>query len=318
MNDTTTEDMELLLKEENIQTLTHIFTPLIQQAVNATGITDAVAELTKAREELAAAREEIAEVKSKYITAEEAKKMGDGIGKAMSLPITESVNTHMAEMKEEDQRRNQAFDQRIGEINALVLTQGQELASLSATSEQRFGQIESRLSKVESDIKTGVASVERNTRTLSRAVGQWLEENQKQKEKIDLELKRHDNAIVQFDKEIRENRDKTGNLLADVEGMRGDLASQVHPMRDSLSDLKNRVSSHEAWRGTADQTLVYVGWVAANVRWLFKERSGNVVLAIIIALIAGFQIYYGVMSYQLTQRYTQLISIIATLQTALQ
>lgn len=318
MTDSTTEDMELLLKEENIQTLTHIFTPLIQQAVDATGITQAVNELVQARDELAAARGAIEEIKAKYITAEEAKKMGQDIGAEIRNPLSKSIDKHLAELKEEDTRRNQAFDQRIGEINALVLTQGQELATLSATSKQQFEQIETRLSKVENDIKTGVAAVARNTRTLSRAVGQWITESRQQKEKIDLELTKHGNTIVQFDKEIRENRDETSNLRADVDGLRGDLATQVHPLRDKVNDVTARLSNQEAWRGMAERNLVYVGWVAENVRWLFKERTGNIVLAILVALIAGFQIYYGVMSYQLNQRYNELISIIAALQSAVQ
>lgn len=306
MNEPTATDMELLLKEENIQTLTHVFTPLIQDAVNAAipaELMQLVNELRQARDELATARSELKEAATRYVTVEESERAVQQFAAQIREPLAKSIDTHLSELKEEDRLRNQAFDQRIGEINALVLTHDQELTTLKALNEAQMSDIKSRLTKVETDIQTGVAAVAKNSATMNRAVGQWITESKRKDEKIDLELKRHDNAIVQFEKQIRDNRDDTGNLRGDVEGLRGDISATVHPLRDKVNALVPRVDSLTARQDAADLVLRYVEIIGNALTSLVRTRKGNVALAVIVFLLFGFQIINAFLTYQFIQRF---------------
>lgn len=165
--------MELLQKEENIQLLTTILTPMITQAVNDAippELMQLTGELRQARDDLAAARQEIERVKASFIVGEDARKMG------------ETIDT----------------------VKATAIAHEQELATLKATHETRFDLVEKQITTIRRDIDQGVKSVARSSRTMGRTVAKWLKESAKKEQDA---LEREKKRQTEIDREIQAIKD---------------------------------------------------------------------------------------------------------------
>lgn len=170
---TTNGNMEQLLKEENIQTLTGIFMPLITQAVNDAmppGLMELTNDLRQARDDLAAARQEIERVKASFIVGEDARKMG------------ETIDT----------------------VKATAIAHEQEVATLKATHETRFELVEKQITTIRRDIDQGVKSVARSSRTMNRTVAKWLKESAKKEQDAQ---EREKKRAEEIDREIQAIKD---------------------------------------------------------------------------------------------------------------
>lgn len=302
MSQSTETDLQFLQNEDAARAYIHFVTPLIQQAVAAAippELATLAVELSQARQELADAKAELDEAKTKFITAEEAQRIGQGIGDNISGKLTTNIDQHLAELKEDDQRRSQAFDAQIGEVRSLALVQGNELATLKAVFEEKIEAHEKRLNKVETDIKTGVAAVARNTRTLSQAVGKWLEETGEKEQKL---LKKLADEKTEVDKKLLANTEDIASIRGDVGELRGDIGATVRPMQDTVRELKPQVVALQVDMGSAKLTLDKVDKVAAAILWMFKDRRGNVLLASILMALCGFQLLFAFLAYQFIQR----------------
>lgn len=298
MDSATTTDLTFLNNEESARAYIHFVTPLIQQAVAAamppelSELNAVILAFNQTRDELQQARREIEDIKATYITAEQAKKIGVDIGTEIREPLSQSVEKHMQAMRELDEQRNRAFDEQIGATKALVLTQGQELATLKAVYEERIATHEKRLSKVESDIKNGVASVEKHTRTLNVAVGRWLEESREQKKKTDADIKALEEARETFDKQLLDTRDDMLNLRSDVDGLRGDIATKV-----TTTDLKVRnieagmaEMKHQQTQQSAEISALRLSFSEFEIQlraamWLVNTWGGRAVMITVLALL---------------------------------
>lgn len=173
MTVSTNGDMELLQKEENIQLLTTILTPMITQAVNDAippELMQLTGELRQARDDLAAARQEIEQVKANFIAAEDARKLG------------ETIDT----------------------VKATTTAHEQELATLKATNETRFDLVEKQITTIRRDIDQGVKSVARSSRTMGRTVAKWLKESAKKEQDA---LEREKKRQTEIDREIQAIKD---------------------------------------------------------------------------------------------------------------
>lgn len=247
MNETTNGDMELLLKEENIQTLTNIFTPLIRAAVNDAmppGLMELTNDLRKARDDLAAAQQELEAVKANFIVAEDARKLGESID----------------------------------QVKATTTANEQEIATLKATHDTRFELVEKQITTIRQDIDQGVKSVARNVRTMNRTVARWVKESaKKEQDAAEREKKRqaeidqkmqemkdaHDEDIEKTNERLRVEslvvRDIDGRVKASIElqniAMFGDEKKKTPGLVEDMKTVKKDVAPVAFLFGTK------VGWL---------------------------------------------------------
>lgn len=118
---------------------------------------------------------------------------------------------------------------------------------------------------------------------------------------------------------------------AELNDMKTTLATETDRARNRVISIADKVDgalnvqhAHEeklealaAQQSRVNAVLANIEWVIGSVRWLFKERRGNVVLALLLSFFVGFQVYYAILSHNLNQRYNELIPVIIALQSAL-
>lgn len=264
MNETTNGDMELLLKEENIQTLTNIFTPLIQAAVNAAmppGIMELTSDLRQARDDLAAARQEIEQVKASFVVAEDARKLAENID----------------------------------QVKATTTAHEQEIATLRATYDTRFELVDKQTTAIRRDIDQGVKSVARSARTMNRTVAKWLKESAKKEQdaaehekkrqaEIDQKMQEMKDAHEEDIKRVEERQRVESLVVRDIDGrvqrsidqvniaMYGDEKKKTPGLVEDMKTVKKDVAPIAFLFGTK------IGWMVLS----FIYVTGVIILSEIL------------------------------------
>lgn len=216
-----------------------------------------------------------------------------------SKGVHQRLDEYLDNANKEEKRRQAMFDQRFDQLTALVTDSNtrsveneKQIAALRAAYDQRFDQIEARLNKAEDTIKNGVAKVAQNSTTMNRMVSDWIAESKRKDEKNDLEIKRLDNARVQFEKDLREQVDDIGNLRQDVDGLRADIATKVTTtdlkvkhIDSELSDIKQRLSNQDAEQALVKKWVIDIQVQTKAAFWLLNTIPGRVVLITVLALL---------------------------------
>jgi hypothetical protein len=152
---------------------------------------------------------------------------------------------------------------------------------------EALDELKTRLSKMENTIETGVAAVARNSSTMNRTVARWLKENKDKEDKNDLEFKSLNVAKIEFEKQIRQNREETMGLLGSVDGLRGDIATKVTTTDLKVTVIKTEMENVKAQQSALTKDLTEIQVSLQSALWLVNTWAGRSVLVTILGLLIG-------------------------------
>jgi hypothetical protein len=297
-------EMTLLQNEEAQRAFIHLVKPMIQEAVTDAippEWMDAIAAFKQTQEKLQAVQAEITEIREKFITAEDARKIGQDIGAEIREPLRTSIDRHLRELSEEDEKSRRAFDVRIGEVNALVIEAqrtaaetDKKLATLEATSLQRFDQIERRLTRTENDVEKHVRSVANSVASMDTIVGKFVQEYEKLTKENARSIEDLQIARNRLEKRLEDTREDGLNLRGDVDGLRADIATKVTTTDLKVKDIDRQVTDMKEAQLAQRTDLIQLNTLfnefqvsLKSAMWLVNTWGGRFVLTTIIALLVG-------------------------------
>jgi predicted nucleic acid-binding Zn-ribbon protein len=309
MNQTTEADLTALHSEENRQELALLLQPLIQQAIRdamPTDLAQVVTELRQARDELQQARDEILDVKTRYLTAEQAEQSWQQYANKISDPLKERLDQHLTDLNIEDERRHQAYIQRIAGAEQKAQQSDQRAvevekrtAALEAKNEQRFSEIDKKLASIRRDIDTSVKSVADSVKRVDSTFAKFIERSEKRIEKmeqnnsivarevVDLQATR-----VRTEKRLDELQDDFGNQRQDVDGLRSDIATKVTTtdlkvkhIDNEISEIKQRQSNQTAEQAVVKAWVIDIQVQTKAAFWLLNTWVGRGVLIAVLTLL---------------------------------
>lgn len=174
-----------------------------------------------------------------FATKEEVEAKAREYAAAYFAPLRSKWDEQVIDFNRETARRNQMLDQHMAEVKAVAVRAEQKslenetkIEVHKAESEQRFKQIENRLTKAENTIETSIAEVTRISNSMHRMLGDWVAEGKRRDEKNDLIFKEFKEAQEQSAKRIE-------IIESDARGA-VDLAKEV----DSLASRNYQVLNH--------------------------------------------------------------------------
>jgi hypothetical protein len=306
MSETTASDLSALHIEENRQELALLLQPLIQQAVRDAMPPDmgqVVTELRQARDELQQARDEIQEVKSKYLTAEQAEQSWQRYADKVADPLKTRLDQHLTDLNKEDERRHQAYIQRIAGAEQKAQQSEQRAvevekrtAALEATSEQRLKTLESKVERIDRDIENNVKKVADNAEAMNRTFLKFLGEYEKLagENKQDIQKLKKD----QVEADSRFDRVESGiraavDLATDVDRLAGKnfqtlnyaIVGNKELKTDGLVDQMKNLAKEQA---ELKAGLWWQTWIGRNPKKAFALSGAAFVgLVISVAFILG-------------------------------
>lgn len=285
MENATETDLTFLQNEETIRAFMHLVEPLIKAAV-------ADALLQHEESTRALVQSEVATQTQDFATREYVMQIGKEIGEAAAAPLIagqtklqQQVTDHLTELSQETERQWQEFNREIVAVRTMATESQKQIGELKAGYDATLDSLDKRLTKAETDIKTGVAEVVKNTTTLSRAVGQWLGESRKQKEITDKE-------IQTLKTSLSETREDVLNQRSDVDGLRGDIATKVTTtdlkvkhIDSEISEIKQRQSNQTAEQELVKKWVIEIQVQLKSALWLLNTWGGRMLIATILTLL---------------------------------
>lgn len=306
MNQTTEADLTALHSEENRQELALLLQPLIQQAVSAAmpaDLAQVVGELRQARDELQQARAEILEVKTRYLTAEQAEINWQQYANKISDPLKTRLDQHLTDLNKEDERRHQAYMQRIAGAEQKAQQSEQRAvevekrtAALEATSEQRLKTLESKVERIDRDIENNVKKVADNAEAMNRTflkfLGEYEKKTEENKQDIQKLKKSHDDADKRFERVESDVRSAV-NLAENVDSLAAKNWQALNYAIVGNKELKTGGLVDQVNNLTKEQAELKAGlwwqtWIGRNPKKAFALSGAAFVgLVIAVAFILG-------------------------------
>jgi chromosome segregation ATPase len=302
MEQSTETDLSALLIEENRRELILIFTPLIQQAVHAAipqELTEAAVALKQTREDLRAARQEIQDIRAAYITAEQAEQNWQNYADKISEPLKKRLDQHLSDWNREDERRHSQYlqqiagiEQKVQQNDTRVAENEKKIATLQATAQQQFDQIDRRLTRTETDIDKNIKKMADSANTMNLTFAKFLQEYETQAKANARNIEDLETAQGRTDKRLVDLQDDTGNLRQDVDGLRADIATKVKTteltvkhIESETSEIKQRQSNQSAETELVKRRVMDIEVQLKSALWLLNTWAGRAVLLTILTLL---------------------------------
>ena len=253
--------------------------------------------------------------------------------------ITDTLNTRLDKIEEDGERRHGEFVKKYESRFELTATK-EELSGVTkagAENTERIGKLEAsteaRLKLLEEDnkalkandlqrahevteIKASASKTADNAEKTSEAVIKLIGEFKAQKENVDREIAALKDSQKSDVKEIRDVKEDVFNNRTELNEIKSTVATEQTNARTNIQQIKDKIDGFSvSYRAldtkltgydtrllTAESVMDKINSIASSVRWLFKDRWGNVLLAAMISSICGFQLLFAWLAYQFIQR----------------
>lgn len=284
-------EQELLQREESARTIIGIVTPLFETMLG--DALSPVGDLVKFAEELRIARDELQTVKATYATRDDVKTIGQDIGKAIGIPLQTSIDGHLRGLTEEDAKRHNEFNQRIGETHALTLRNEQRIIAVENTTATQIRTLEERLTKLEQKTSENIHSIRRDTESvrnsatvLHNSVIQFINANKEYQAQTTSRIESLDQEQQQQQKRIDRNESvlqSESNIIRDIDGRVRDGMTRIEGAL--FGDAKEKKPGLVADMGTLKSGLWWQSWIGKHPRIALAAATTAYVIFLIVTAV---------------------------------